>query len=52
MITDGTAFAGEIHAPANAAWTWRLSGQVFPKDVSKHRPRVHQGEGGPAAPSL
>ncbi len=36
MITDGTTFAGDIHAPNNAAWNWRLSGQVFPKDISEH----------------
>ena len=36
MITDGTAFAGEIHTPNNAAWGWSLSGQVFPQEVSEH----------------
>jgi lysozyme len=36
MITDGASFTGDIHAPSNAAWSWSLSGQVFPKDVSEH----------------
>jgi lysozyme len=38
QITDGMTFGGEIHTPppGNHDWSWKLTGGVFPQDVSEH----------------